>query len=258
MGYGLENLAGSLESLFRDLLDFVYPPHCGVCEGELRRGDGIVCADCWRSLEAITSPFCQKCGLPLSTPNDLCSACEVRAHLFSFARSYGLFDELFQKIIHLFKYRRKLSLAGPLSALMTQIVEVDRRFFCLEALVPVPLHPVKRRVRGYNQSQLLAQNLSRATGWPLLQGILFRTVNTRSQSKLSLGERATNVRNAFQVRDPGQVRDKRILLVDDVLTTGSTADACSSALLSAGAVQVSVVTVARAVEPEPSSRALNG
>jgi len=244
-------LAGSLESLLRDLLDFVYPPHCGVCEGELRRGDGIVCADCWRSLEAIDSPFCQKCGLPLSTFNDLCSACAVREHIYSFARSYGLFDDLFQKIIHLFKYRRKLSLAGPLSALMTQMVEADRRFSCMEALVPVPLHPVRHRVRGYNQSQLLAQNLSRETGRALLLGALFRTVNTRSQSKLSLSERVTNVRNAFRVRDPEQVRDKRILLVDDVLTTGSTVDACSAALLSAGATQVSVITVARAVEPEP-------
>lgn len=257
MGYdGIENLVGVLESLFRDLLDFVYPPHCGVCGGELNRGEGVVCGACWGSLGIIAPPFCQKCGLPLSSQNNLCSTCEVREHLFSFARSYGLFDELFQKIIHLFKYRKKLSLAGPLSSLMTQIVEADLRFSCLEAVVPVPLHPVKRRARGFNQSELLARNLSRVMGWPLVRGALQRAVNTRSQSKLSLNERMVNVEDAFWVRDPRQVQDKRILLVDDVLTTGSTADACAFVLLEAGAIQVSVVTAARAAEPEPSWRTM--
>lgn len=252
MGYGIENLTGILRLLFGDLLDFVYPPHCGVCGGELNRGDGVICEACWRSLETIAPPFCQKCGLPLSSQNNLCSACEVREHMFSFARSYGLFDELFQKIIHLFKYRRKLSLTEPLSSLMTQMVKADLRFSCLEAVIPVPLHPVKRRARGFNQSELLAQNLSRAMGWPLLRGALLRAVNTPSQSKLSLKERMTNVRDAFWVKDPREVQDKRILLVDDVLTTGSTADACSSVLLAAGAIQVSVVTAARAAEPQLS------
>jgi ComF family protein len=135
---------------------------------------------------------------------------------------------------------------------MIQMVKADLRFSCLEAVIPVPLHPVKRRARGFNQSELLAQNLSQTMGWPLLRGALLRAVNTPSQSKLSLNERMTNVQDAFLVKDPREVKDKRILLVDDVLTTGSTADACSSVLLAAGAVQVSVVTTARAAEPQLS------
>ena len=182
----------------------------------------------------------------------------MRCHVFSFARSYGPFDEIFQKIIHLFKYRRKLSLSKPLAALMGATVRGDARYSPMEALIPVPLHSAKRRARGYNQSELLARDLSRTTGLPLLERVLVRALNTRSQSKLSLSGRMANVQDAFRVKAPRQIQDRQIVLVDDVLTTGATADACASALLKAGAAQVSVVTMARAVESGTSREAKKG
>lgn len=254
----MEKFSISLRGLLNDLLDFVYPPHCGVCGRESRGGEGVVCEACWQGLEGISPPFCQKCGLPLSLLHNLCSACEVRSHHFSFARSYGLFDETFQKIIHLFKYRRTRGLAGPVALLMAEIIKNDPRFSRMEALIPVPLHSTKRRERGYNQSELLARDLSQVTGLPLVGRALVRTVNTPSQSRLGLGERLANVRDAFGVENPRQVRDRRIVLVDDVLTTGSTVDACALALLEEGAAEVSVITAARAAEPATSSEKMRG
>lgn len=258
MDRGKKSSLNLLRNLLDDLLDFVYPPHCGVCGRELSGEEGIICDACWRGLKNICPPFCQKCGLPLSLPNSLCSACEERDRHFSFARSYGLFDEIFQTIIHLFKYRRKLSLAGPLSELMAETMGTDPRFSTMEVLIPVPLHPAKRRSRGYNQSELLARGLSRSIGLPLLGKALVRTVNTPTQSRLSLIERVANVGEAFRAKTPGCLRDRRIILVDDVLTTGSTVDACARALLEAGGAEVSVVTVARAAEPGYTSEGWKG
>jgi competence protein ComFC len=258
MGHGADVLANSLKLLLGDLLDFIYPSRCGVCGRELSREDVIICAGCWQALSAIPPPVCQKCGLPTSPQDLLCSSCEVRDHFFSFARSYGPFDEIFQKIIHLFKYRGKLSLSKPLAALMGATVRGDARYSPMEALIPVPLHSAKRRARGYNQSELLARDLSRTIGPPLLERVLVRTLNTRSQSKLSLSGRMANVQDAFRVKAPRQIQDRQIVLVDDVLTTGATADACASVLLKAGAAQVSVITMARAVEPGTSREAKKG
>ena len=258
MRHGADILVNFLKLLLGDLLDFIYPSRCGVCGRELSREDAVICAGCWQTLSCIAAPFCPRCGLPTSPLNLLCSACEVRDHVFSFARSYGPFDETFQKIIHLFKYSRKLSLSKPLAALMGATVRGDARYSPMEALIPVPLHSVKCRARGYNQSELLARDLSRITGLPLLDKVLVRAINTQSQSKLNLSARVENVQDAFRIKGSRQIQDRRIVLVDDVLTTGATADACARTLLRAGAAQVSVVTIARAVEPGASGEAKKG
>ena len=246
---GKYKLAGLLRGFFTDLLEFVYPPRCGLCGGELGREERVVCAACWRDLDAISAPFCPLCGISLSRPAPLCPSCGIRRHCFSFARSHALFDPGLQKIIHMLKYGRKRSLAEPLAGLMATVMSGDSRFENMDALVPVPLHPIRLRVRGYNQSELLASKLSRITGLPVQAGALIRTVNTNSQAKLNLRQRTINVRKAFRIRACQRVKNRRIVLVDDVLTTGATVDACAAALLDAGAAEISVITMARAAEP---------
>jgi ComF family protein len=246
-------LADLLRELYGDLLDFIYPPLCGLCHRHLNREEKNVCQDCWRSLPIITGPFCQRCGLPLAGADPVCMACRSRQPLFSFARSYGLFDERFQQIIHLFKYRRRKSLAGPLAELLSVVFRAEGRYHSMDAMVPIPLHPVKYRTRGYNQSELIARELSIIHGLAILDGALIRMVNTRSQSNLGWVERKNNVRGAFRVKDAGSVDGRRLILVDDVFTTGATASACAEPLLRAGAAEVSVLTVARTPESPASS-----
>jgi ComF family protein len=263
MACGTRNGLILLRGLFQDLLDFIYPPLCAVCGRAICQravcqravyqrcqGDGnnLVCPDCWRKLRTIPEPSCRRCGIPLAGTDSLCPACRSRRHLFSFACSYGLFDEVFQQIIHLFKYRRRRSLAGPLAERLAVTLRADVRFSRMDAVIPVPLHPAKRRARGFNQSELLARELSRRVGFTIIKGVLVRVINTPSQSLLGFDQRVINVRDAFRVRIPERVRERHIILLDDVITTGATADACADALLKAGAAEVSVLTVARALE----------
>lgn len=161
----------------------------------------------------------------------------------------GVFDERLQGIIHLFKYRHRRSLAGPLARSLVSVMRRDRRFDAMEAVVPVPLHAAKARARGYNQSELIATHLARRTGLELIRGSLLRIRNTPSQSGLALAQREINVRGAFAVKDRRAVAGRRLILADDVLTTGATVDACVQALTHAGAEEVCVLTVARTPQP---------
>jgi ComF family protein len=163
----------------------------------------------------------------------------------------GIFDERLQGIIHLFKYRYRRSLAGPLARSLVSVMRRDRRFDAMEAILPVPLHTAKARSRGYNQSELIAVHLARTMDLELIREGLLRIRNTPSQSGLDLAQREINVRGAFAVKGPRAVAGRRLILTDDVLTTGATVDACAEALLHAGAEEVCVLTVARTPQPGP-------
>lgn len=239
-----------LKSLLGDLLDFIYPPFCGNCGSRLKDGQRNICPSCWQSLKLIEPPFCRRCGLPLDSTGPLCPACRTRQHLFSFARSAGLFSDSLQQIIHLLKYRHRKSLARPLAGMLATLMQQDRRFAAMEAILPVPLHPARERSRGYNQSERIAFHLARRTGLPQLKHILSRRRNTPSQSSLGWVHRKLNVQGAFRIDRPKAVSGIRLILVDDVLTTGATVDASTEALLEADAREVCVLTVARTPEPK--------
>jgi ComF family protein len=250
MAIGIQHLIDAIKTFSDDVIDFIYPPFCGICEQRLRRHEKNICQTCWRSLTVIEEPFCRRCGLALVSCATLCSGCRSRQRSFSFARSFGLFDENLQRIIHLFKYRRRRSLADPLAELLATMIRRDRRFQAMEVILPVPLHPLRARQRGYNQSRLMASHLARRIGLQLMANVLVRVKNTASQSNLGLAARRMNVHNAFGVRHAEAIRGRRLMLVDDVYTTGATVEACAQVLLEAGAKEVSVVTVARTPEPE--------
>jgi len=219
-------------------LDLLFPPRCIVC----RRPGTWLCEGCLSSLPYIGDPFCQRCGMPLREGR-LCVRCRCRPLRVEGIRSVFLFEGPVRVAVHRLKYRGRRSLAEPLGALMADWwaqhpAEID-------LVVPVPLHPRRLRQRGYNQAALLAAVLAGRIQQPLAEGVLFRVRYTRPQMELKEVERRRNVRGAFRGRD-GTVRGRRILLVDDVCTTGATLEACADALRKAGAAEVWALTLARA------------
>jgi ComF family protein len=233
-------------------LGFFYPERCQLCEDERAvAAEGYVCTRCWSrkgGVRLIAPPFCERCGLPyegdISTQFE-CSNCRGMEFDFQSARAAVVASGMVLEVIHRYKYRRELWFEPFLLGLLRRQFEPMLRQESWDMLVPVPLHPLKRREREFNQAERLAAGLSAATGIPSNARLLRRVVATRTQTRLSRAERARNVRGAFAVRPGVQLHGERIVLVDDVLTTGATTSACARALKAAGAGEVCVWTVAR-------------
>lgn len=232
----------------RPLLDLFFPPLCHACRTFIPdAGDLFLCADCLAKTDFISSPLCPTCGVPFATENDAdhtCGAC-ITTPPSHVCRSAAILSGPVQELIHRFKYRGKVHLAHPLGLLTASALSSFCRESSPELVIPVPLHRKRLRQRGYNQSQLLGAVLAKELKLPMEIGNLRRLRWTEPQTTLDAGERVANVRGAFAVRDVKRVKGKRVLLVDDVLTTGSTMRACAEALWEAEADRVFAVTVAR-------------
>lgn len=191
---------------------------------------------------------CSACRTPFVSAHPLdarglCSLCRLGLAGYEGAYSYGFYEGSLRRLIQLFKFERVPSLAEPLGRYLVQALPRDQSF---DAVVPMPLHWWRRWQRGFNQSELLAREVARRLGVPLVNGALARTRHAPAQSGLSSAARRRNVAGLFRVSGRPAIAGRRILLVDDVLTTGATAQAAAKALKSAGAAQVAVVTLARA------------
>ncbi|KPL04083.1 MAG: hypothetical protein AMJ90_02195 [candidate division Zixibacteria bacterium SM23_73_2] len=219
------------------VLDFIYPPHCLVCGRYLSKKEGHVCEGCWNGLGILPHPFCPDCKSFFPEDKDRCFFCSGNSNL-SWVRSLGTFDDFYQELIHQFKYKGKVSLGKRLSRRLSQQMKKDNRLLRFDLLIPVPLHPAKRRERGYNQSEILGKVISREMNIPLLKNALKRIKKTEDQTKLSDEERKENVKDAFEVSSPEVIEDKRIVLVDDVITTGATLNECARVLKDNGAKKV--------------------
>ena len=217
-----------------------------------------LCPGCSEGFEPLQSPMCPKCGAVFETrhgEDHLCGDCIRSSRHFTKARSLGVYENALMSVIHRLKYNGKIQLADPLGFLLFSVFLMHWGTGGVDLVVPVPLHVKRFRKRGFNQSLLLIcqwDRWARALNdgkWDLEigGGVLARTRQTRPQTGLDRKNRLKNIKNAFAVVNAADVRDKRILLVDDVFTTGTTADACAGALKQAGARQVDVLTVARAL-----------
>jgi competence protein ComFC len=208
-----------------------------------------VCESCLAAVRGYDGAECARCGLFLSAVTTLhgsalCGLCRRKAFAFQQARSFGWYDGALREVIHCLKYDGFRPLAGTLAAhLGSAIARLEQKEFDL--ILPVPLHRKRERRRGFNQSALLAQHLAKRTGLPFGRKDCVRVRDTRPQTGLRAAERRKNVSGAFEVPDEKSVEDRRVLLIDDVLTTGATANACASALVAAGAAGVWVATLAR-------------
>jgi len=237
---------------FRALLDLLFPPLCHICMAFIPgAGELFICADCLEKITFIAAPLCSVCGVPFGTENGsdhVCGACLIHRPIH-LCRSATLFGGPIQELVHRFKYGHRVHLSQPLGLLVARSLAPFYDEAAPELIVPVPLHRKRLRQRGYNQSQLIGGVLEQQWQVPLELGNLRRVRWTEPQTSLDAADRRSNVSGAFAVRDPRRVEGKRVLLVDDVLTTGSTLRACAEPLREAGAAAIFAVTVARGVQP---------
>ncbi len=224
----------------RAALNLLFPQRCLGCgeEGEL------LCQTCQKHLPRIVPPICPKCGRPQSS-DILCPACVSSQVFLDGLRSPFRFEGLLREAIHQLKYKNLRILAQPMSTFLTKYLLQESIPF--NVLVPVPLHPRRLRERGYTQSFLLAKELSQHLNIPLIDDTLVRVKYVSPQAKTSkLQERLTNVKNAFSCRN-SKLQGEKVLLIDDVSTSGATLEACALALKSAGATSVWGLTLAREI-----------
>jgi len=243
IGWGRRAAARTLGALF----DLLLPPRCPACR-TIVRDDGSFCAPCWATLRFITAPVCARCGVPFEVdhgPGTTCGACLKDPPRFEAARAALVYHGAARRVLLGFKHGDRDHLVRLMAP---QMVRVARDWLGPEAvLVPVPLHRWRLWRRGYNQAALLARAVGRASATPLAVDALIRRRATAMSTGMTRGQRAKNVRGAFQVPHPAQIAGRRVILVDDVLTTGATVAACTRVLLRAGASRVDVLTWARVV-----------
>ena len=237
------SLAKLVELLF-------YPSFCRLCAEPLDEpGEKIVCRACLARLSPRVGPLCPLCGRfhEGEGADHLCSRCLERAPAFSVHRSCGAYGGALKDVILLFKYRKYAPLSRPLAEFAERCLASDPKLWAgADFLIPVPLHPARKRERGFNQSRLLARDLARLRGLKVLGGCLVKAKNAPPQATLRAAERERNVKKAYAVRRPVKVRGKTLVLVDDVTTTGATLRECVRVLLEAGAEEVRAITLAQA------------
>ena len=267
------------------ILDTVFPAKCLVCSSIFQAaarnsGDGdkvraikdiwdllplahrlltaLCCPDCVKALLANSEPLCTCCGKMFDqqqTGNHLCGDCIIRPKKFRMARSAMVYDQQSMAIIHRFKYAGKIQLARPFGVLLLNTYLRYWHPENVDLIIPVPLHSKKFRRRGFNQAYLMVDSCKaipsldelNAFSRHLDRDVIVRSRSTEPQTGLGRRQRLNNIKGAFSVRLPEAVRGRNVLVVDDVYTTGATVDECARSLLNAGAVQVDVLTLARAI-----------
>ncbi|HEX9654705.1 MAG TPA: ComF family protein [bacterium] len=221
---------------FEALLNFIYPPACIICESLPDPEKRLICETCWQKLPRL-KPSAQLITHPIETgENEINSLPALGVWEFS--------DDV-QTVIHEMKFHGKKSLSRWLGGEMAAEALRRQEFAFADALVPVPLHKTKFRERGYNQSLLLAWCVSEKLGVPVLNQVLKRLRHTKSQAKLNAVERDKNMQGAFGAFCEDLIRGKKIIVIDDVFTTGATLKACARELLNAGAANVLALTAAK-------------
>ncbi|MEN7972768.1 MAG: ComF family protein [Verrucomicrobiota bacterium] len=230
------------------LLDLLYPRRCLGCGVSSPETFQYICWDCWSDAARVEAPFCDLCGDPVAGAVDhgfICYSCSAEKPSFDAARSACRYDGVVGEALRQLKYEKALWVAPDMAELLHNCLDAEYSEYSFDLIVPVPLHHVRRRERGYNQSATLAHELGRRMECQVLPGALKRIRPTATQTNLTAKERLSNVVGAFEYKKESWLNDRRILLVDDVMTTGATVNVCAKTLKRGGATSVHVITVAR-------------
>ena len=246
-----------IEYVTEGLLNLIFPLNCRICKKPIRESKGYsICEDCFQTIELIAKPYCVKCNKPLSLSPDWeglevelwCVDCKNKHFSFEFSRSVGKYSGVLKEAIHLFKYQGEKKLAKPLGNLLINYLKENPKFReLIDLIIPVPLHKDNLKERGFNQSVLLGEIIGNYFSIPVKEGVLIKKRLTPSQVNLSKKEREKNMREAFLVQRPQEVKEKNILILDDIFTTGSTVEGCARELKKAKAKNVYILTLARSI-----------
>lgn len=227
-------------------LDFALPPRCAACGSIVDEVHGF-CGDCWRQIDFLGGGGCMTCGIPLeATEASQCGACLADLPVIARTRAAVAYGEIARSLAVRLKYSRKVALARTMARYMAPLIDAARDDLLL---VPVPLHRWRLWGRGFNQSALVARALSGALAVPHDPFAIARRRATPPLKAMNMAERRRAVGGAFAVPDPTRVSGKTVILIDDVLTTGATTEACARVLKRAGAARIELVTWARVIRP---------
>lgn len=228
--------------ILKVLSGLLFPQRCPVCNKEAHDSSALpLCPDCWGSIAPYLGPACRQCGVPtVSEHTGLCQSCIADPPAFSRAISYGIYEGVLKEAIHLLKFNKHRRLAKPLSRLLADLALPEA-----DLLIPVPMHVKQLRQREFNQTALIAKHLGAITSIPLDIDALRKIKETSAQIDVDRKERLRNLRKAFAASE--SVQGRRILLVDDVITTGATVRECARVLAKAGAADITVVALARSM-----------
>ena len=234
-----------LKQYSKVLVDTLYPPKCPSCKAKVS-DDLVFCESCWEEIEFISSPCCSKCSvnLPVSYLGMLCERCEVSKYSFDRNISAVRYKDSIKDMVHDLKFNDATSIAKIMAHNMVLALNrfVHKQF---DIIIPVPMHAAKLKIRKYNQAALIARHVSEATDIPISYDILRKQDNIMSQVAYSRIERFTNMKRAFAVDEKKLIAKSNILLIDDVMTTGATLNACARILKKHGANKVYCLTFAR-------------
>lgn len=238
-------------SLFQNLFDIVLPPRCIYC-GKICETENSLCVDCFQKINFITDPYCKCCGMPFENTVNvnqkmLCPECLKTKPLIHFHRSAIHYDEFSKQAILSFKFMDKEENA-KVFAKWLMLAGRDIFESGIDTIIPVPLSYQRLIHRRYNQSAILARELGRLTSLKVDTTNLVKIKNTKPQTSFLKTKRLTNLKNAFDVKNKDAVKEKRILLIDDVRTTGATLNECAKVLLKNGAKSVDSLTIARVIK----------
>ena len=238
-------LSSALSNIGREALRIVLPSSCISCGGDTPWRDRVAscCGPCWRSLPRIESAKCGSCALPLPG-GTLCISCSADPLPVAWCDAWGEYRDGLQRVLHAFKFERHDFLDSHLAALMVQTLRA-RDDLSFDVIAAVPMHAAKRRRRGYNQAELLAEAVAKKIAIPFDAKLLAKRAEKETQSSLARAARAMNVRDVFEASD--RAEDRSILLIDDICTTGETFRACARELMGRGARRVAAISLAKAI-----------
>jgi ComF family protein len=238
------------QNLLRGFWDILYPKVCLVCRNKLNALsiDELVCLKCWGKIKKNIPPFCRSCGRTLDKKDlsgHLCSGCAKHPPHFDRAFSPCVYEGPLKELIHQFKYKKKDYLGPLIAGFMAEFIrEYAIPLDSFDLIIPIPLHPARLREREFNQALILSDYIAGIFDKKVLGDNLIRCRHTRTQTDLKDQQRFINVKESFAVKNPGTIRAKNILLIDDVMTTGATSSEAAFTLKDAGAGKVFVLTLA--------------